>query len=762
MSLHPGDGPDDASLFRRRGFLVLAAALVLFASLPFASAVWGAALDLHPLAFRVVVYVLLPAAVLGFLAFRVPVRRWKDPLFYAWSAAVLAAYVPLLLVVCEFPAERFHAVEYGALAALTYWWLGVRIRGPGIYLAVLALGMAVGTADEGIQALLPNRFGELKDLAVNWASSLLAAGLVAGATWGNHVREPALRRRVRRLGWIAVLLAGAGAGAFLWQGARKAPLNVVLLTVDSFRPDRLGSCGGETGLTPSMDELAGDGAVFSSVIASAPWTSPGLISLFTGLQPEVHGVTARGRSLLPDTPTLFRLFREQGYRVPNLSYLTAIQNFSNLGLGPAPGPVDPGEDDGPGRALLRWIEEETGDRPFLLWYHYRYLHLPYAPGETGPEATRPPPSEAIRRVMTETVIPRGSVSFSPEERRAVRSLYDRQVRELDRFVRTLVETLEARGLLGNTLLAITADHGEELFDHGFIGHASTAVHATLYDEVLRIPLLLHAPSRIRAGVRVARPVRQVDVLPTLLELAGLPVPDGLHGVSLVPCIRGGSGAPASPALSESVLGGYQSTPEQLSVTLRSIRTREWKLICRQEPAGEPCRLFDLRNDPGEARDLARVLPERTARMRRELHARFAGLERERLDRIRGRKPAFDESSVPEGAVLTVPRILSPEPGAVIRPGPEGLQVRLAWTGDDRLTYVVEYDVGRGWRNLTGAIPIQGTRKSFGPLPREAWEPLPYWNPFRIRVAPYGLESYWSDWVTFRIAGLTAGPGPGRE
>ncbi len=75
---------------------------------------------------------------------------------------------------------------------------------------------------------------------------------------------------------------------------------------------------------------------------------------------------------------------------------------------------------------------------------------------------------------------------------------------------------------------------------------------------------------------------------------------------------------------------------------------------------------------------------------------------------------------------------------------------MSWTGDQALTYVLQYDVGKGWRNLKGSIPVQGTRKVFGPLPREAWEPLPYWNPYRIRVAPYGLEKYWSNWTEFHI------------
>ncbi len=193
--------------------MVLAAAtLALFASLPVASALLDAARYHHPLAFRVVTIALIPAGLLGFLLLCVPSRRWREPLFYAWSVCLLAAYIPLLVVVCEYPAERFHAVTYGVLAVLTYWWLEPRVSGWGIYLGVLVYGVAVGSLDEGIQALLPNRFGEVRDMAVNWASTVLAAALVLGATWPERTPDPALRR-LRRAGWTGVLLMGMAYGA---------------------------------------------------------------------------------------------------------------------------------------------------------------------------------------------------------------------------------------------------------------------------------------------------------------------------------------------------------------------------------------------------------------------------------------------------------------------------------------------------------------------------------------------------------------------
>ncbi len=107
-------------------------------------------------------------------------------------------------------------------------------------------------------------------------------------------------------------------------------------------------------------------------------------------------------------------------------------------------------------------------------------------------------------------------------------------------------------------------------------------------------------------------------------------------------------------------------------------------------------------------------------------------------------------AVPGGAQLKQPNIVSPTNNAVI-PIQRNSTITLAWTGEERHRYVIEYDIGRGRRNLQGRIPVDGTQKVFGPLPDEACKPLPYWNPYRFRVTPYGKEQYWSNWITFNIS-----------
>jgi hypothetical protein len=245
-------------------------------------------------------------------------------------------------------------------------------------------------------------------------------------------------------------------------------------------------------------------------------------------------------------------------------------------------------------------------------------------------------------------------------------------------------------------------------------------------------------------------MRQVDIMPTILDIVGLPIPKSIHGVSLLPRMKGKGEEGSLPAISESILGGYQSTPEQERTVLRSMRTEDWKLVYTQGSEVEVYELFNLRKDPGETTDVLDVEREMASELKKKLHAGIIQMQTKRLAMLTKEKVQFNQDDVPRDAKLEKPVVLSPEDRGVIRLNKESSQLVLRWTGDRNLTYVIQYDVGKDFRNLKGSIPVQGTRKVFGPLPREAWEPLPYWNPYRIRISPYGLEEYWSDWIEFSI------------
>lgn len=179
------------------------------------------------------------------------------------------------------------------------------------------------------------------------------------------------------IAFLLILPTFSLAGHYKVIGAVDGNTNVILLTVDTFRPDHLGCYGYKRDTTPFLDTIARKGVIFKNVISSSPWTSPGMISIFTGLYPSVHGVQARGNSLLPGTTTIFKVFKEHGCKAPKISYLTDIPNFANLGLDPKE-PVYFKEASEPGEELLRWLDEHHRSR-FIIWYHYRFLHLPFNP-----------------------------------------------------------------------------------------------------------------------------------------------------------------------------------------------------------------------------------------------------------------------------------------------------------------------------------------------------------------------------------------------
>ena len=236
---------------------------------------------------------------------------------------------------------------------------------------MILYAFAVGLADEIIQGILPNRVYEIRDVIINWTSVFLGTCLVAGFTWKHFVSSGSMRN-FKRWSFAILIFMLFGQIGFVYYVYIRPPLNVILLTVDTLRPDHLSCYGYPRNTTPFLDNIVKNCVVFENVISSAPWTCPGMISIFTGLYPSVHGVEARGRSLLPGTVTIFDVFKEHGYLVPNIAYLTNIPNFANLGLEPMEEQYVE-TDFLPGDELLNWIKEHRRDR-FLAWYHYRFLH----------------------------------------------------------------------------------------------------------------------------------------------------------------------------------------------------------------------------------------------------------------------------------------------------------------------------------------------------------------------------------------------------
>ena len=365
--------------------------------------------------------------------------------------------------------------------------------------------------------------------------------------------------------------------------------NVVLVTVDTLRADRLGAYGNGSGLTPNLDRLARSGVLFENASAAAPLTLPSHASILTGTYPLRHGIRDNGGyHLAPESVTLAETLAAKGYRTG--AFVGAFVLDSRWGLDQgferyfddfdfasfddvSLGSVSRRGDEVVAEAL-GWMGEVKGGA-FFAWVHLYDPHAPYEPPE--PHKSRNAGSRF--------------------------GLYDGEVAHVDELIGRLLDWLSQESLDGETLVAVMADHGEALEDHGELDHGFF-----IYDSTMKIPFVIKAPA-LPGGIRVAAQVRTIDLMPTVLELAGVSPPPSVQGVSLLPLARGES------ATLELVSYGESHYPRNHYgwSELRSLRSEEFHFI--EAPSPE---LYDLRVDPGETRNLASERPGAVSELRGQL------------------------------------------------------------------------------------------------------------------------------------------------
>jgi arylsulfatase A-like enzyme len=440
------------------------------------------------------------------------------------------------------------------------------------------------------------------------------------------------RRKRRRIAAAALLLALAGCGG-PERGTERHPIargaNVVVVVIDTLRRDHLATYGYSRDTAPFLGEMARQGAAFDG-LTPAPWTKPATASLLTGLHPVHHQAIDRLDRLPDAAVTLAQRLRGEGYQTFGAS--------ANGWVSPAFG-FDRGFDtflyrDGrKSAALNRDLLPSLGrlKPPFFLYVHYIDPHAPYTPDRGWDGKPLPGPLRSHPVTIKELDAPH-FIRRSPELMARARDLYDGEIRQADEGLRALVSTLARRGLMKNTVLVVTADHGEELGDHGRMSHGQT-----VYQEVLRIPLVIRAPGRIAAGQRLGR-ASLLDVVPTLLELLGVRRPESeksLDGVSLAGRLAGD----AAPATDDRPFLAHLDFVDGTGLALIQGR---WKVALGENPYRKE--LFDLQTDPAETHNLLgepgfadpfRRLSEELAK-RYNLYAR-ASLERATIQ-IQGELP----------------------------------------------------------------------------------------------------------------------------
>jgi arylsulfatase A-like enzyme len=412
---------------------------------------------------------------------------------------------------------------------------------------------------------------------------------------------------------------------------------IVIVVVDTLRADGLGVYGYERAVSQPLDAWAERGAVFERAFATAPWTLPSVGSLLTGRYPSSHGSgrgkvrVAGGRSkrvftrLDDSVPRLPAILSAEGYATA--AFVT--NTFLRPGFGLAEG-FDLYDQTrnryiGERRAdvmvdrALAWIDGRDAGAPWLVLLHLLDPHQPYDPrpqeagrftaGYRGElEAPIGPDSGLVRKVK------RREIELDDADRAFVRGLYDEEVTFVAAEVARFVDGLAERGVLDRGIVVLTADHGEEFFDHDAMEHGHT-----LYQELLSVPLLVWGH-----GVGASRhrePVSLVDLVPTILDATGIDRPEGLDGVTLWPLLTGRGEPAARQLVAENSLYGDQR---------RAIVEWPYKLIVNVE--NPDVALYDLDRDPAEIEDLAASKPELTERLAAALAQRAApALDREPVE-----------------------------------------------------------------------------------------------------------------------------------
>ena len=389
----------------------------------------------------------------------------------------------------------------------------------------------------------------------------------------------------------------------------RAPRNLLLLTIDAWRADFTDRYAG-VALTPNLGLRAAHTARFERVWANGPWTSPGLVPMFNGRSPARDGIITADWTPPAGVPSLAGTFAAAGHHVPNLCYLSQVGNYLNLGYPPhtalpyPKAPDDPVLFDGLSDAATR------GAQPFFAWYHYKFVHLPYWPEAPyrralGVDDTMLP-ARLRDSVCREFVVPRAQFPLEPTaDADAVRRLYAAGVLRMDAWLGEVFAHLDRLGLTESTTIVVTADHGDELLERGHVGHASTAEHASLHEEVLRIPLFV-IDSRIDGLRRRPERVQGLDLFPTLLALAGLDPPPGaaIDGVDVSTLALAPErfvappGFETRPFLFHSARMGYRTPPELHGHAQFGLSDGRHKVVV-EHYENTRVALYDLIRDPGE-------------------------------------------------------------------------------------------------------------------------------------------------------------------
>jgi len=462
-------------------------------------------------------------------------------------------------------------------------------------------------------------------------------------------------------GPLVAVLAVAAAALLLVRPDRPPPTprhalelrdhNLVFVSFDALQAAHVGSLGYHRDITPTIDAMARDGFSFTRAYSVASWTVPSSMSWFTGVYPSEHRVTNKHavynattqrpavlKELSPDLVTLAEVLRANGYATVAFTGNAGVSGSFGFDQGFNTYFHEPGQFGSMDRSIpeaLAWLAANR-DRKFFLFLHgydahgqntpasgydYRFVEKGYDGRFTG--------SAAEQEALREEGLERGRLALRDEDVRFWRAVYDEKIQRTDAKFGHFLAEFAKLGLTDNTVFVLTSDHGTEFHEHGRFDHGFT-----LYDEQLRVPLVFKLPGR-SGGKNVADRVSSIDLMPTILDVLDVEVPDRvarqLRGRSLVPAMLG-----------EDVARDVFSETDYREYTFkRSVVTPDgWKLIYTLETKTRE--LYDLNTDPGETRNLAAADPTRADELQRKVFSHSKSIGHDLTDRRweRGLNPVY--------------------------------------------------------------------------------------------------------------------------
>ncbi len=408
-----------------------------------------------------------------------------------------------------------------------------------------------------------------------------------------------------QLSGLAALIVGLAAGCLDAPPVDRP--NVVLIVIDTLRADHVGCYGYERDTTPNLDALAADSVRYARAFSHAPWTTPAVGALFTSQLPSTLGIRNVQSPLPAEGTTLTELLQQHGFETSAFvshsfvsskwGFARGFDSFDESNVRGHFAVTSAAISDG----AVDWLDDHAGPQatPFFLFLHYFDPHFAYVAHEEFPFGRDPSYEGPVHGGILPEKFREDPSVLRDEDLRELIRLYDAEIAVTDRAIGRVLERLRSLGLYDSTIVVVAADHGEEFLDHGQLDHTKT-----LYEELVRVPLIVRVPG-VEPAV-IDAPVALIDVYPTLTTQLGIEPPPDLVGRPL----------PSSPTEEPAAARRAIFLETARLENLRAVVEGDHKLIVDQE-SGRAW-LFDLATDPHERVDLSRREPERTAQLRQRI------------------------------------------------------------------------------------------------------------------------------------------------